>query len=152
MKTMKILKSVCAAVMVAGAMCGMSACDWEESHGQLDGFWHLQAVDTLATGGQCQLEEPTVFWSVEGKVLETRILPFKILFFRYDHQGDELRLYAPMGTKDPTVTDADYPITDETRLYEFGVHGLDTRFRILQLTSQRLVLQDDTLRLHFERY
>lgn len=134
------------------SMC-FTSCDWSDgTAGELDGYWHLQRVDTLATGGRYMMDRKTVFWAVQDNVLETVIIPHPMVFFRFEHTRDELRIYDPVGTKDPTASDMDFPITDPTRLYDYGVHSLDAKFRILQHTSQHLLLQDDMLRLHFERY
>ena len=40
-----------------------AACDIESTdNGNLDGFWHLEQVDTLATGGSLNLKEQKIFW------------------------------------------------------------------------------------------
>ena len=42
--------------MAAALAAGMQSCEIETSHnGDLDGFWHLTGVDTLATGGKRDL-------------------------------------------------------------------------------------------------
>lgn len=41
----------------------LTSCDIETSdNGDLDGYWHLVRVDTLATGVSSDLSETRVFW------------------------------------------------------------------------------------------
>lgn len=43
-------------------LCFQSACTIEMSdNGDLDGYWHLEQVDTLATGGKLNLSKERVF-------------------------------------------------------------------------------------------
>lgn len=139
-------------LMLLGCL-GLTSCDLGDGiEVELDGYWHLYQVDTLATGGRYMMERQTVFWSIEDNILETKILPYKMIFFRFEHEGDDLRLFAPMGSKDPTASNMDYPINDPTRLYDYGVHSLDAKFKIKKHTRKQLWIEDQMLQLYFERY
>ena len=49
-------------------LCFQSACTIEMSdNGDLDGYWHLEQVDTLATGGKLNLSKERVFWGLHHK-------------------------------------------------------------------------------------
>ncbi len=49
----------------------LTSCDIETSdNGDLDGHWHLIRVDTLATGGSCNLSESRVFWGVQMRLIQ----------------------------------------------------------------------------------
>lgn len=145
-------KGLLAALSLLGCMC-LTSCDWGDGiEVELDGYWHLYQVDTLATGGRYLMERQTVFWSIEDHILETKILPYQMIFFRFENDGDNLRLYAPMGSKDPTASGMDFPITDPTRLYDYGVHSLDATFKIKKHTRKQLWIEDKMLKLYFERY
>ena len=51
-------------------LCFQSACTIETSdNGDLDGYWHLEQVDTLATGGKLNLSKERVFWGVQHKLI-----------------------------------------------------------------------------------
>lgn len=46
------MKKIIGALSLAVMMLTLSSCEVETSqNGDLDGFWHLEQVDTLATGG-----------------------------------------------------------------------------------------------------
>ena len=55
---------------MAFAISAMMSCEIETSgNGDLDGFWHLVRVDTLSTGGMCDMSGRRVFWSVQVGIL-----------------------------------------------------------------------------------
>ena len=52
--------------LVAVMASVMGACTLETSgNGDLDGFWHLVAVDTVDTGGVLNLSDERLFWSFQ---------------------------------------------------------------------------------------
>ena len=75
-----------------------TSCELETSdNGKLDGFWHLERVDTLATGKSCDLSGQLLFWSVQMKLLNVSDKNYKLrsAFFRFEHANGTLRLYEP---------------------------------------------------------
>ena len=54
----KAIYTVIGATMIAA----MTSCTIESSdNGKLDGFWHMEQVDTLATGGTQDLSDSLMF-------------------------------------------------------------------------------------------
>ena len=48
----------------------LASCNVETSdNGPLDGFWHLERVDTLATGGTTDYSSGYVFWGVQKELI-----------------------------------------------------------------------------------
>ena len=48
------MKKIIGILFFAVLVFTLSSCEIETSqNGDLDGFWHLEQVDTLATGGTC---------------------------------------------------------------------------------------------------
>ena len=48
----------------------LASCNVETSdNGPLDGFWHLERVDTLATGGTTDYSSGYVFWGVQKDLI-----------------------------------------------------------------------------------
>ena len=65
---------------LAVMMLTLSSCEVETSqNGDLDGFWHLEQVDTLATGGTCNFADKRVFWGCQYKLIQVA---------DYDYFGD----------------------------------------------------------------
>lgn len=132
----------------------LTSCDLQMSdNGDLDGFWQLCSVDTLATGQTVDMRQSQVSWAVQGSLLETRIAEgIEIgtnVVFRFEHHPDSLWLYAPyLIDRDQ----GDIQVADVTVLRPFGINELEERFGILQLDGDALILQSKQLRLHFRKY
>ena len=63
-------KTIMFLVAVFMSSCLMS-CDLETSdNGKLDGFWHLERIDTLATGRALDMSGEKVFWSFQVNLLQ----------------------------------------------------------------------------------
>lgn len=58
----------------------LASCNVETSdNGPLDGFWHLERVDTLATGGSTDYHKGYVFWGVQKDLMYIKTVPMAAL-------------------------------------------------------------------------
>lgn len=128
----------------------VAACTLETSdNGDLDGFWHLKAVDTLSTGGVADYGERQVFWSFQGKLYEMREYTNDIAVTgHFQKEGDSLFVtdvyrYDRMND-DPAVEDA-------SELYIYGANAICEHYLIVHLSSGSMTLQSKTLRLNFKK-
>ena len=65
------MKKIIGVLSLAVMMLTLSSCEVETSqNGDLDGFWHLEQVDTLATGGTCNFADKRVFWGCQYKLIQ----------------------------------------------------------------------------------
>ena len=127
------------------------SCTFETSdNGDLDGYWHLTRVDTLATGGVCEMSERLVFWGVQGHLLNAvdRRSGDANFLLRFDNNGTSLRLYEPY-VNDRMV--GDIAVDDASLLAPVGINGLDENFAIERLDGDRMTLRGDVLRLDFRK-
>lgn len=128
-----------------------ASCEIETSdNGDLDGFWHLERVDTIRTGGRVDLKDEYVFWAVQKDLLNAcdRHGDRGDFLFRFEHKGKSLRLY------DPHVNDrmnGDPAVDDAGMLRPFGVNALDETFGVERLTGSKMVLSTEELRLSFTK-
>ena len=54
------------AAIIGALLMSLTSCEIETSdNGKLDGFWHLERVDTLATGKSVDYTNKLVFWGVQ---------------------------------------------------------------------------------------
>ena len=105
-----------------------ASCEIETSdNGDLDGFWHLERVDTIRTGGRLDLKDEYVFWAVQKDLLNA-----------CDRHGNDRM------NGDPAVDDAGM-------LRPFGVNALDETFGVERLTGSKMVLSTEELRLSFTK-
>lgn len=128
----------------------LAACDFETSgNGDLDGFWHLEQIDTLATGGVSDLSQQQLFWGVQFHLLRMSNLADNDIVYRFEHVDDHLVLSAPSMFD---RTDGDTLVTDLNVLRPFGIHALSERLTIVTLNADQLVLRSPLYQLHFVKY
>lgn len=121
-------------------------------NGALDGYWQLTQVDTLKNGISSDAKDKYVFWAVQANLLE--IMNYKQggptnLFFRFEHHGDSLIIYNPVADQ-RNVQDS--IITDVRTIEYYGLYNLREKLLVLQLTSNKMTLQNERLRMHFRKY
>ena len=125
----------------------LTSCEIEFSNnGNLDGFWQMIAVDTLATQHTSDLKTSGRTWAFQGRLLEMRDTKggYSDLYFSFEHRGDSLFLDSPY-LSDRDVDDI--KITDVNIVRPYGVNGLKEGFEIESLSNNKLILRSKTLRL-----
>lgn len=131
------------------------SCELETSgNKELDGYWQMDQVDTLSTGGVADTREALVFWGVQGKLLQIRYSENGTflgegLLFRFNQDDKHLTLFSPVIHH---LYETDEPIDDVEILKPFGIFNLEEIFDIEELDDKEMVLTNDVLRLHFRRY
>lgn len=144
-------RMACLLAVAAMLLTVVSSCTLETSdNGDLDGFWHLTRVDTLATGGSCDMSERLVFWSVQMDLVNVtdRGDGGGDYFMRFDKSGMTLRLYEPYRND---RMQGDGKIDDALLLAPLGINSLDETFRIERLSGSRMTLRGGKLLLYFSK-
>lgn len=119
-------------------------------NGELDGYWKLTTIDTLATGGQKSVSEQSLFMAVQGKILMLNDRNNGDEYvFQFNHADGHLKIFdarqSNRGKGDPLLTDPE-------GLRPFGFNNLEEDFTVDEFTSGKLVINDGTLRLHFIKF
>lgn len=130
----------------------LTACDFETSdNGDLDGYWQLKQIDTLATNGTTDMRESGLFWAVQVRLLELRdIQSHNInILFRFDHTGNQLRIYDPIADNRQI---SDSVITDLSTLQPYGIEHADETLTIEKLNSECMILTNQSYRFHLRKY
>ena len=79
--------------MATIALTTLASCEIETSdNGDFDGFWHLERVDTLATGGTLDLSKKRVFWGVQYKLISVRDVDVDKEFVKEKLNGGQMIL------------------------------------------------------------
>ncbi len=146
---MKRLKTLSFAILV---ICSFVSCTLDTStNGDLDGYWHLKSVDTVATNGSTDLREKRVFWSFQHKLLQLvdRDSLLTSCLLRFEMTTTTLRIYSPYLFNREK---GDQPLEDPTLLKPFGISLIDETFLIEKLTGSKMVLLSATYRLTFEKF
>lgn len=139
---------------ITGMTLLLMACELETStNGDLDGFWQLTQVDTLATGAQTDMKATGVTWSFQGRIMELRIAnkqsDERPIICQFSYNGDSLRVFNPYIID--RVKD-DIKITDVTPMQCYGFSQPEETFFFQQLSSNTMILRSKYLRLSFRKY
>lgn len=135
---------------VVAAMSATS-CDLETSdNGDLDGFWHLVQVDTLDTGGTCNMKEARIYWSFQCDVLklDDKTERNRSIIMRFDNRGEQMTLF------DPYIYDrgaGDIKLEDINMLRPFGINAMSETFNVSHLSSHNMIIESPMLRLSFKK-
>ena len=133
----------------------LSSCTIERSeNGKLDGFWHLEKIDTIETGGVRDMSNERVFWAVQSKLLKLQGGTGSYLF-RFNQTGDSLTLYSPYnngGHEEQYGTGGDSPLTDPTNLASYGIEGLEVHYKKEKLSGTEMILSSGRVRLMFRKF
>lgn len=135
------------------ALFSLSACEIEtHDNDKLDGFWHLERVDTIATGGVCDKSKDLVFWSVQSmfvEVSERSKVDNNKYIFSFSHSNGKLSLF------DARLSDrrkGDPEVENPAILQPYGVSKLNETFEVTQLTGSKMQLKSETLLLVFRKF
>ncbi len=130
----------------------MGSCTLEtSSNGDLDGYWKLCSVDTLATGGTCDFTDQSTFWSVQHNLLTVRDNsdPLAEYIFRFQQTSDSLILKEAKGYDKAY---GDTLVTNPHVLAPFGINASEEHFKIHQLSSRYMQLSNDYYHLRFKKF
>lgn len=137
------------------------SCEMEASgNGKLDGFWHLEAVDTLATGNTCDYRERKIFWAVEYKLVAVRNFASDATsdgyYFRFSQSSDSLILFSPYANhwhQDNGEEGGDIPMTEvNVEMKDMGVNHLEEHYHKDALSGSKMVLSNKEYRLRFTKF
>lgn len=136
-----------------------SSCGWFETsdNGDLDGFWHLERIDTLATNGVRDLSENRLFWGVQYKLMSLQDADGSnaSLYMRFMHEGTSLVLshpYLNQWHENDEGTGGDVPTEDIELLRPYGINHLEENFVVERLNDSKMILRSETLRLYFYKF
>lgn len=137
-------------VLLIVCLAVLSACDIDTSkNGDLDGYWRLEQIDSLANHQTVPCADRHIFWSFQHDLVELSNLHDNNIIYRLKEANQVLHL------DDPCMfdrTDGDALITDVEILRPYGVNSLQEQFRIITLDSETLVIESFMLRLYFRKY
>ncbi len=122
-------------------------------NGDLDGFWHMEAMDTVATGGRLDLSDEVLFWAFQAKLMHTQGSTDEF-FFRFTHSGGTLLLYDPYldHWHQDQEDGGDIEVEDPTLLHPYGIQTLADTFTVETLNSSKMILSTQQHRLHFTKF
>ena len=140
-------------IYIIGVMLLMVGCDVESSdNGNLDGFWQMTTkTDKYAKCGAVDMRDSGLTWSFQGKLLELRDVNDrqKNIVLSFDHAGNTLRVYNPYIVERDSD---DIKISDPMMLLPYGVFNTDEKYDVVELKSDKMVLESERFLLKFRKY
>lgn len=144
-------KWVIACLMVCAGVC-ITSCELDTyDNGNLDGYWHLEQIDTLATGGIKDVSNERLFWAIQAKLLMlyNQDLGYNQLVLKFSYNGDRLVLSEPHLYNRET---GDEPQTDTSLLAPYGIHALTLDWKVEKLTGSEMILSSNLLRIRLKKF
>lgn len=146
-------------ILAAFALTTLASCEIETSdNSDFDGFWHLERVDTLATGGTTDLSKKRVFWGVQYKLISVRDVDKDKqhgYYLRFKQTSDKIVTHTPYKDnwhQDQGDNGGDHPIDDPKLLAPYGINNLEEEFVKEKFNGGQMILRSSTLRLKFKRF
>ena len=152
-------KIAVSAMAVFAASLFFGSCEFEASeNGDLDGFWHLERIDTLANGNSADLSRLHIFWGIEHHLISARQSDFnkESMYFRFEQTRDSLmvtKVYLDHGHQDNGPIGGDIPLNKVSAdLRYYGVNNIPEGFAKEALDGSKMILRSKTLRLQFRKF
>ena len=154
-KKYKIVHAMMVA-FVAISMFAFSSCELESSdNGKLDGFWHLESIDSLENGKTVDMSKLHVFWGIEYKLIAATQYDNNTerMFFRFEQTSDSLKITQAFINHGHQDNGGDIPLTEITNdLRYYGINNLPEGFAKEALSGNKMILRSKTLRLKFKKF
>ena len=131
-----------------------SSCSLETDNdaGDLEGMWHLVRIEESVTNTHTDVSNEVIFWSFQAKLLqmEDKTGQINSYLYRFRIDNDQLRLSSPYLFD---RENGDHPLTAyEAILGRYGIKSLTPTFRIERVDRRKLVINDGTVRLYFDKF
>ena len=131
-----------------------SSCSLETDNdaGDLEGMWHLVRIEESVTNTHTDVSNEVIFWSFQAKLLqmEDKTGQINSYLYRFLIDNNQLRLSSPYLFD---RENGDHPLTAyEATLGRYGIKSLTPTFRIERVDRRKLVINDGTVRLYFDKF
>lgn len=137
-------------------VCLMSCTVESSDNGKLDGFWHLEEVDTLTTGGKNNLSDKRIFWGVQNKLISIKDYDTESFYCRFQQTSDSLIMSSPYINhwhQDQGDDGGDIPMKEiSDNLRRCGINHMEEHFCKVRLTGGDMILANKEYRLRFRKF
>jgi len=120
--------------------------------GKMEGMWHLVKIESITTVASEDLSEQVIFWSFQAKLLQMddKTGMHNSYLYRFRIGDNQLTLTSPYQYD---RENGDHPLTAyESTLGLYGIKSLTPVFRIEKLDRRKMILNDDSVRLYFDKF
>ena len=149
MKRINILSLVLPLLALLFVSCSLET---DNDAGKMEGMWHLVKIESTTTVASEDLSEQVIFWSFQAKLLQMddKTGMHNSYLYRFRIGDNQLTLTSPYQYD---RENGDRPLTAyESTLGLYGIKSLTPVFRIEKLDRRKMILNDDSVRLYFDKF
>lgn len=149
MKRINILSLVLPLLALLFVSCSLET---DNDAGKMEGMWHLVKIESITTVASEDLSEQVIFWSFQAKLLQMddKTGMHNSYLYRFRIGNNQLTLTSPYQYD---RENGDRPLTAyESTLGLYGIKSLTPVFRIEKLDRRKMILNDDSVRLYFDKF
>lgn len=149
MKRIKILSIVLPLLALLLSSCSLET---DNDADRMEGMWHLVKIESTTGVTSEDLSEQVIFWSFQAKLLqmEDKTGNHNSYLYRFRIDNDQLTLTSPYQFD---RENGDRPLSAyESTLALYGIKSLTPVFRIEELDRRKMVLNDGSVRLYFDKF
>ena len=149
MKRINILSLVLPLLALLFVSCSLET---DNDAGKMEGMWHLVKIESITTVASEDLSEQVIFWSFQAKLLQMddKTGMHNSYLYRFRIDDNQLTLTSPYQYD---RENGDHPLTAyESTLGLYGIKSLTPVFRIEKLDRRKMILNDDSVRLYFDKF
>lgn len=149
MKRINILSLVLPLLALLFVSCSLET---DNDAGKMEGMWHLVKIESITTVASEDLSEQVIFWSFQAKLLQMddKTGMHNSYLYRFHIGDNQLTLKSPYQYD---RENGDRPLTAyESTLGLYGIKSLTPVFRIEKLDRRKMILNDDSVRLYFDKF
>lgn len=149
MKRIKILSIVLPFLVLLLSSCSLET---DNDADRMEGMWHLVKIESTTGVASEDLSEQVIFWSFQAKLLqmEDKTGNHNSYLYRFRIDNDQLTLTSPYQFD---RENGDRPLSAyESTLALYGIKSLTPVFRIEELDRRKMVLNDGSVRLYFDKF
>lgn len=149
MKRIKILSIVLPFLALLLSSCSLET---DNDADRMEGMWHLVKIESTTGVASEDLSEQVIFWSFQAKLLqmEDKTGNHNSYLYRFRIDNDQLTLTFPYQFD---RENGDRPLSAyESTLALYGIKSLTPVFRIEELDRRKMVLNDGSVRLYFDKF
>lgn len=117
------------------------------NNGDLDGYWQMVQMDSVVSGKVTNMKGSGIFYAVYVHLLQVQGAGTQVSF-RFKHSGDSLELYSPYADYGQN----DQPVEDVSVIRPYGINHLHEVFHVDALSSSKMILSTQEVRLYFRKY
>lgn len=149
MKRIKILSIVLPLLALLLSSCSLET---DNDADRMEGMWHLVKIESTTGVASEDLSEQVIFWSFQAKLLqmEDKAGNHNSYLYRFRIDNNQLTLTSPYQFD---RENGDRPLSAyESTLALYGIKSLTPVFRIEELDRRKMVLNDGSVRLYFDKF